>query len=169
MAAPSGEGLCRMRTWNVITGNDITKTYWEQHIFRNNLRQKEENTMEVNRWWAPGADENAISQGYPEEDRLSNLSRNPKTLKKCKLTQRPVPVILVLEEERNLWFCNAEVLGQHITHNLISHVFGKHESATRLISYIRKSILPPKLRAQVGQKVVGLELILCWHHWVLLL
>lgn len=43
--------------------------------------------MEMNRWRAPGADENAISQGDPKEDRLSHLSRNPQTFKEYKLTQ----------------------------------------------------------------------------------
>lgn len=65
--------------------------------------------MEINRWQARGADKNVISQRDPKEDRLSNLSRNLQTFKEYKLTQSPVPVIPVLKEKRNCWFCNAEV------------------------------------------------------------
>jgi len=129
--------------------------------FSETSRQKEENMMEMNRWWAPGADKNAIPQGDPKEDRLSNVSRNPQTFKEYKLTQSPVLVIPVLKEKRYYWFCNAKVLEPHTICYLVSYIFRKQEGATRLISHIRKHILQSKLRPQVEQKVVDVGLILC--------
>lgn len=126
MPATSGEG-----TQNALK-------YWEREIsfqeiilqrpadngtFSETLKHKEENTMEMNRTWAAGADENTKSQGDPKEDRQSNLSRNSQTLKEQKLTQGPVAVILVLKEK--LMVCNTDVLGTHIIHKLISYIFRK--------------------------------------------